>query len=33
VPEDSGPTPVRIGFFILDLSRVDDVLQEFVIDF
>jgi len=33
VPEESGPTPVRIGFFVLDLSRVDDVLQEFVIDF
>jgi hypothetical protein len=33
MPEDSGPTPVRVGFFILDLSRVDDVLQEFVIDF
>jgi hypothetical protein len=30
---EAGPTPVRIGFFILDLSRVDDVLQEFVIDF
>ena len=30
---EAGPTPVRIGFFVLDLSRVDDVLQEFVIDF
>jgi len=30
---EAGPTPVKIGFFILDLSRVDDVLQEFVIDF
>lgn len=33
VPEAGGPTPVRVGFFVLDLSRVDDVLQEFVIDF
>ncbi len=32
-PPGEGPTRVEVGFFVLDLSHIDDVMQEFRIDF